>query len=330
MNSMPSDRILVIRWKSIGDVVFTLPVVNSLRDNFPDAEIVFLVSKENAFVLEGFQAVNQIWTLDRQQLRSKHAVQGTLALIDLLQQIRQHRFTIAVDLQNYGESALITRWSKARLRLGYHKNAVRRLAYTHSLPYTSAPHPALQHLQLLRLAGIPASPVRNQWIPAGDHAAAAQAFLAQRQLDPCRPLVYLQAFTSSPHKDWPLANYLTLAEALLQSNVQILFGGGPQDRRRLVEAGVPQSRIIDAPRKTDVALVQASTLVIGGDTGFIHIANALGRRVLLLGCPGAITPFGNPESVLLSPDASMTSISVESVLGKVQSILAEGHENPVR
>lgn len=327
---MPPKRILVIRWKSIGDVVFTLPAVNSLRDNFPDAEIVFLVSEENAFALEGFQAVNQIWTLNRRQLRSTRAVQGTLVLIDLLLQIRRHRFTMAVDLQNYGESALITLWSGAHLRLGYHKNSLRRRAYTHSLPYTSVLHPALQHLQLLRLAGIPEGPVRNQWIPSSDDLAAAQAFLAQRQLDSRRPLVYLQAFTSSPRKDWPLANYLTLAEELSHSGAQILFGGGPQDRRRLVQAGIPPARIIDAPRNTDVALMQASTLVIGGDTGFIHIANALGSRVLLLGRSGAVTPFGHPESVLLSADASMASIPVESVLRKVRSILAEDDENPVR
>lgn len=329
---MPPERILVIRWKCIGDVVFTLPAVNRLRDTFPDAEIVFLVSKENAFVLEGFQAVNQIWTLDRGQLRSTHALQGTYSLINLLLQIRRHRFTMAVDLQNYGESALITRWSGARLRLGYHKNSARRLAYTHSLPYidTSDPHPALQHLQLLSLAGICAGPVRNQWIPSSDDAPAAREFFAQRQLDPRRPLIYLQAFTSLPEKNWPLANHLALAEALAQSGIQILFGGGPQDRRRLVEAGIAPARIIDAPRKTDLALVQASTLVIGGDTGFIHIANALGSRVLLLGRPGAVPPFGHPESVLLSPDASMASIPVELVVEKVQSILAECPGNSVR
>ena len=44
------SQILIIRWKSIGDVAFTLPAVNRLRDNFPEARLTFLVSKENAFV----------------------------------------------------------------------------------------------------------------------------------------------------------------------------------------------------------------------------------------------------------------------------------------
>jgi ADP-heptose:LPS heptosyltransferase len=320
---MVPQRILLIRWKSIGDVVFTLPAANRLREVFPEAEIVFLSSTENAFILEGFQAINHVWTLDRQQLRSRHAVRGVFRLVSLLFQIRRYRFSMAVDLQNYGESALIARWSGAPMRLGYHKKAIRRAAYTHSQPPTHDLHPALEHLRLLDHAGILGGPIRNEWILRKEQATAAAQFLDERRMDPRRPLVYLQPFTSSPHKNWPLSNHIALADALTQSGIQILFGGGPEDRRRLREAGVSSDRIIDVPRQTELALVRASHLVVGGDTGFIHIANALGCRVLLLGRPSAVPPLTQPGSMLVAPDDSMTSIPFETVLQRVRSILRE-------
>ena len=62
MNS--KESILLIRLKSIGDVAFTLPAVNAVRDNFPDAKITFLTSKENAPLLRGFREVAETITLD--------------------------------------------------------------------------------------------------------------------------------------------------------------------------------------------------------------------------------------------------------------------------
>jgi ADP-heptose:LPS heptosyltransferase len=46
----------LIRLKSIGDILFTLPAVNVIRENFPSAKIAFLTSKENAPLLQGFRA----------------------------------------------------------------------------------------------------------------------------------------------------------------------------------------------------------------------------------------------------------------------------------
>ena len=59
------DRILVIRLKSIGDVVLTLPAVHLIRDNFPRARITFLTSKENVRLLEGFSPVDEVIGVDR-------------------------------------------------------------------------------------------------------------------------------------------------------------------------------------------------------------------------------------------------------------------------
>ncbi len=63
-------NILLIRLKSIGDILFLLPAVHRVRENFPGAKITFLTSRENASLLEGFREVDEIITLDRARFQS--------------------------------------------------------------------------------------------------------------------------------------------------------------------------------------------------------------------------------------------------------------------
>ena len=69
-NLSQNENILLIRLKSIGDVLFTLPAVHRVRENFPGAKITFLTSRENAPLLEGFREVDGVITLDRARFQS--------------------------------------------------------------------------------------------------------------------------------------------------------------------------------------------------------------------------------------------------------------------
>lgn len=322
---MPPERILVIRWKSIGDIVFTLPAVNRLRDNFPHAEITFLVSRENAFILQGFTAVNQVWTIDRAAVRSRRFLHGALAWTDRLLQIRSHRFDLVVDLQSYGETALISRWSGAPIRCGYDSRRLRSRAFTHTAAPARDVHPARQHLDLVTLPGFQPTPARYQFHL--DEAATSKAleYLRRQGIDPSRPLVCLHPFTSREKKNWPLERFLELARVLAADGTQVLFGGGPPDRTALLAAGVPAHRIIDTDPLTYVAVLRQAHVVIGGDTGFLHLADAAGSNVILLGRAGLNPPFRNPAHSLLAPDAHLASIPLDRVLQQARSLLAPSH-----
>ena len=66
------ENILLIRLKSIGDILFTLPAVHVVRENFPDAKLHFLVSQEHAPLLRGFSDIDEIIPFDRAVFRSKN------------------------------------------------------------------------------------------------------------------------------------------------------------------------------------------------------------------------------------------------------------------
>src|SRR5262245_66198231 len=102
-----ADRILLVRLKSIGDIIFTLPAVNVVRENFPNAKISFLISREHTPLLSGFKAVDEIIPLDRARYRSANPVTIMGEAFRLVQLLRQRHFRLAIDFQGYGETALL-------------------------------------------------------------------------------------------------------------------------------------------------------------------------------------------------------------------------------
>lgn len=274
-------NILLIRLKSIGDILFTLPAVNAVRDNFPDAGITFLTSHENAALLRGFSAVDEIITIDRSRLRSPFG--ATREFFRILQRLRAGNFSLAIDFQSYGETAWLAWWTGASERWGGIYSGGRKWLFTRSAPRNDSLHQADWNLSLLEQCGLKIGEIRNDFVLPRDALADARSFLAERGLSETKPIFFIQPFTSSPHKNWPLKNYIEVARHFRSHGVQIIFGGGPADAPAMEP--VRQSDFVVAagtPLLTSVALTQLSTLILGGDTGLLHLAVAAGRRVAML------------------------------------------------
>src|ERR1017187_2039952 len=119
-------NILLTRLKSIGDILFTLPAVHRVREAFPEARISFLVSKEYAPLLEGFRDVDYVIAIDRARLRQRNPVAIAREMVGLLGRLRRPRFSLAVDFQGYGETALLTWWTGGPATLGERLSPSRR------------------------------------------------------------------------------------------------------------------------------------------------------------------------------------------------------------
>ncbi len=327
------DRILVIRLKSIGDVILTLPAVHLIRDNFLRARITFLTSQENVRLLEGFGAVDEVIGVDRAAYRRWNLMATGGHAIRLLRQVRRGQFSLAVDFQGYGETALLTWLSGAPRRWGNVYRRTRGWAYTGRVLREHSVHPAEWNRSLLAICGLKLTPVRNQFVLPERDLEAARAIFAARGCDPNRPTLYLQPFTSSAHKNWPLEKYLAVARFWRARGVQILFGGGPADTSALEPARAADFVVLaGVPRMTAAGLMKLSSVIVGGDTGFLHLAVALGKRVVMLmkpAGPGSAVPFGHPDWVVAPrDDFSLASVEEEAVIRAAALALEQGEVCP--
>jgi len=145
--------------------------------------------------------------------------------------------------------------------------------------------------------------------------------------------LFIQPFTSTPAKNWPLENFLALARHWQARGWQVLFGGGPSDRKALepaLAAGFPVSA--GAPLLVTAGLVKLSTVTVGGVTGLLHLAVAMRKRVVML--------VGNPtrepgfpyqhRDWAISPPAggNVSEVQVGAVIGACEQALAELNPAP--
>lgn len=189
-------------------------------------------------------------------------------------------------------------------------------------------HLADWNLSILRQCGLPIGRIQNEFVLPADALDEARRFFAASQLDWTKPTLFIQPFTSSPHKNWPLERYLALAAYWRSQGWQILFGGGPSERAALEPAraaGFPVAA--GTPLLVSAGLVKLSTLTAGGVTGLTHLAVALQKRVIMLigypaGEPGF--PYQHRDWAVTPPSGGKASeIPVEAVIAACARAIAE-------
>ena len=327
-NMSQNENILLIRLKSIGDVLFTLPAVHRVRENFPGAKITFLTSRENAPLLEGFREVDEVITLDRARFQSGNPRAILSEAFSLLRRLRRGNFSLVVDFQGYGETAWLAWLSGAPQRWGSVYGPGRRWAYTRGVTRNDRMHHVERYLSLLEQCGLRRGEIRNEFVLPDGALNAARQFFAAHNLDIAKPTLFIQPFTSSPPKNWPLGNYISIAGHWRSRGVQILFGGGPSERAALEpvhQAGFPVSAGV--PLLVTGGLMKLSSLIVGGDTGALHLAVAMGKRVVMISdsvAPGSPNPFQHPEWVVTPANGrGISSIETGAVIGACTRAFSE-------
>jgi ADP-heptose:LPS heptosyltransferase len=313
------ENILLIRLKSIGDILFTLPAVHAVRENFPDAKLHFLVSKEYAPILHGFSEIDEIVPFDREIFHSKNPAAVGASMFSFLRRLRRENFSLSIDFHGYGETEFFSWWSGAPERWGnvYHRS--RGWTYTRGIWRNDKIHPAEANLALLQQCGLRIGHIRNEYVLPADALDEAKKFFAANNLDTAKSTLFLQPFTSSPQKNWPLENFLELARHFHSRGTQIIFGGGPNDRVLLEAARNSNFCVVaGAPLLVSAGLMKLTTLVVGADTGLLHLAVAMGKRVVMImksSARGSPHPFQYADwAVTPPPGKTVSEIQTQVVI----------------
>ncbi|HEU6447351.1 MAG TPA: glycosyltransferase family 9 protein [Verrucomicrobiae bacterium] len=322
------ENILLIRLKSIGDILFALPAVHVVRDNFPNAKLHFLTSKEFAPLVRGFADVDEIIPLDRSVYRAGNFQNAAAGTFQFLRQLTEINASLAIDFQGYSETEWLAWWSGATERWGNVYKKSRGWTFTQTSWREVTTHPAEWNLTLLRRCGLKAENVRNEFHLPDDALEKARRFFFANKLDLDKRTIFIQPFTSNPQKNWPLENFLELARHFRQRSVQIIFGGGAGDREKLapvVAAGFPVSA--GAPLLVSGGIAKLSTLVIGADTGLLHFSVAMGKRVVMLmysNAPGTSHPFQHADWAITPANGNVVAeIKTGAVIESAERALAE-------
>jgi lipopolysaccharide heptosyltransferase I len=352
-------RILLVRLSAIGDVLQCLPAAAELRRARPGASLHWLVEDRCAPVLQGHPLLDGVVVYERRALvreaRRPWLWPRALARIwRLRRSLRAVRPDAAVDLQGNLKGALLSRLSGAPRRIGLAagQGGKERSHWFHTervrLPAPPV-HRAARARALLAPLGLPEAGPREAVPPAGVEAAgpAAEAWLASAGIRPGGYAVLHPGVSGfGDLKRWPADRWAALARALRDRRaLPVLLTAGPgeealADEVAALSAGAARRGPATRSLADLGALLVRAAVVVGSDTGPVHMAAALGApTVALFGPkdPAVYAPTGPRarivwKQVWCSPcrlrrcgdPVCMTAMRVDEVLPAVEEALAGG------
>jgi lipopolysaccharide heptosyltransferase II len=297
------ERLLLIRLRQIGDVVFTTPAIRGLRERFPDAQITYVVEPAAAPVVTGNPHLNEIIVT-----RGRGGVAGVLDDVALIRRVRAAKYDMAIDFHGGPRSSLIAWLSGAAVRVGYDVRG-RGWMYSVRVPrprHIRPRHAVLNQWDLLSAIGIPAPDARHMPVematdPAAETAVALRLADAGVRADDCVIVVHVSA--GNPFRRWPIDRFVTLVAALAQADAgrRVVVTSGPSEREA-ASTVIQQARALVTTRDDARhvlacgefslaefrALVNRAALYIGGDSGPLHIASTC--SVPIVGLYGPTLP----------------------------------------
>ncbi|HEV8434624.1 MAG TPA: glycosyltransferase family 9 protein [Thermoanaerobaculia bacterium] len=286
-------KLLVVRLSALGDVIHTIPAVVALRERYD--EIAWTVEQPYKELVETVANVRAIplslkkWSFANVNSARKN-VKG---------------FDVAIDFQGLIKSALLARASGAKERIGFASEYIKEKPASWFLTRKVAIDPSKHVVDWnLQLAGVT--------MPEVDFASFAKG-----ELDSHGAVVLLPG-AGRPEKMWPAERFRALAERLGDRALAV-WGPGEEERARAIGCRVaPRTSLRELAQ-----LLKTASVVIGGDTGPLHLADALGTKVI--GLYGPTNPRRNgPYSQLqrcistYETTKRMDTIAVNDVMAMIE------------
>jgi len=312
-------RILIIKLGAVGDVIHTLPMLETLRVGFPKAHIAWAVEEAAAPILEGNPALNELILLNRKALSG---LSGPAYFMRWLRALRGQRFDTVLDPHNLFKSGLMAFASRAHLRIGFQKLREGNFLFMNRRvkPAPRRRHAVEKYLSLLEPLGIQERQwtVRFPltWNPQDEDRA--DRFWRREGFGSGASkydgVVAVNPGASWPSKRWMPERYAQVADRLVKQHgirPLVLWGPGERSLADRVVRSMSEKAVIapETDLKQLMALIKRCRLLICGDTGPLHIAAALGiPTVALFGPsdPARNGPYGQGHTVVRSPIPSAT------------------------
>ncbi len=337
--------ILIIRTDRIGDVVLSTPTITAVRKAFPSAFIAAVVSPETKEIVAQNPHLNEVIIYDK---KSKH--RGILQTLRFAMWLRKKRFDLALILHSTNRINLVSFLARIPKRVGYARRKMDFLL-TDRLEYKKRlgeKHETEYSLDVLRSIGIKADMSPLVMSVKKEDEKNIDDLLKESGLKKGEKFIVLHPGASSISKMWPKGNFARTADILAEkfSMRAVLISSPEQVRIGEETSALMKNKPLFLCGKTSLGelavLFKRADLFISNDSGPVHIACAVGVRVISIFSrnekglsPARWGPLG-AKTVTLHKDVGcleclahnckkdflcLKSVTVEEVIEKASTLL---------
>jgi heptosyltransferase-1 len=286
-------RILIVKVTSLGDIVQAQPVVSDLRRAFPGVKVDWAADDAFAEVVCWNTGVDRALYAPLRRFKRARRLSDLRAIASSIAELRRERYDAVIDLHGVYKSAIISFLARGRRRYGYVSQDLgeRGAAFAYTDRFRRLPDVNAWHGMRLTLSEafrytITEKPHYGLQVPA----PAAPVFDAGLRV------AMLFHATSATEKKWPIERWVAIGSELVARGYHIVLPWGSEGERAeaaAIAAGVPQAEVLPRLTVTECAQrIAAAALVVGTDTGLVHLACALERPTVMIFAATSRSHFG--------------------------------------
>lgn len=281
------SKTLVIRFSSIGDIVLSTPLLRVLRERFPKTQIDFVTKKEYAELVSSNHNINFTYQYD--------PVTGFPGLRELKRKLKAESYDLVVDIHNSLRSRYV------RSMLGVKKIAVvdkrvkerTMLVKLKKNVYGKSVSVSDRYVEALKEFDVRSDGKGPELHIPDDVLFAVSGRVGKLGLNRFEKLLGICPFARHATKEWPLDRYADLAVGFVRGfDGAVMIFGGKEDRVRSaaltgkIASQTGPERIIDwtggCSLLETAAAMQYCDVIATNDTGLMHLANAMNKKVVAL------------------------------------------------
>lgn len=294
-------RILIVKVTSMGDVIQAQPVVEDLKRAFPGVKVDWAADEAFAEIARWNPRVDRVLCAPLRGFKKARSWAAFKAIWASIAELRAERYDVVLDIHGVYKSAIISFLTRSSRRLGYQSQDLGERGAAFAYTGRFAPRGEVNAWYGMRKAasqalGYPLEEpaVYNLEIPRLPDANATNA--TTTVTDPS-PLAILFHGASKDDKKWPTSHWVAVAQNLLGRGYRVALPWGSSaehSEASAIVAQVPSATLLPQMTLTGIArLIQDSTLVVGVDTGLVHLAHALEKRTVMIFITTSAEHFGN-------------------------------------
>lgn len=312
---MNVNKILIIRYSGLGDIVMLLQTLEKLKKKYNNPEITLLTDHSNVGIIENSCGViDKIIPINRKVFKEKKVWALLKETKNLFFNLRKKRYDLLIDFQNFGETATLSYLAKATTKIGAPKKDKYNYGYTEIVQRNHSGH---RSQFFSRIAGI-SDKLDFSKLSLEKNGEKYKKHLLN-QLDKTKKTVGLNIGSTQESRRWSEQNFYKLAKEL-ENEFNILVFIGPSEMK--FKSVFEELNIIKNTSLNELCgAISSCDFFITNDTGPAHIAAGFNVPTVTLFSTGTDENVGaliyKKESIQRD---NINEISIEEVKNKLYKL----------
>jgi len=296
-------KILITKFRSVGDVILLTPLIRNLKSNYPDSEIDLMVNKGTEMLVAHNPNINRIILHDRFKLRAMSIWKRIKTEFRTLRGIRKNHYDIIISSDKGDRGAQIVLFSGAKVKIGRecYENTLNRRAFTHRFSAQKNRHVVELNCDPLRVLNLP---IYDKELDV--YWSSTDSDKAQEIIKNTGQFIHIHPVSQCMYKctdDKVMAQIIDYCE--LELKTKVVLTAAPVDQELTRVANIikhTRSEPIDLSGQLTLletaALNKSAQMLIVVDTAIMHIATANDVPVLAFFGPTAVDNWGPWDKTL--------------------------------